>query len=187
MKKILLATAFALGLATAPASADTIGDPLHGTCLVGCASNGTNITIGNPPLNFGFQAAPTNTGGLTMDFLVPVADGVPSPITVTGVAGGAVSFTTSLFSSTPWTSGQLDTYLGITASPTNVLSAILDSSGGFFVEQGFAGNYTLPQQGTALSLGTTPLWSIPGGVPGGTAIFGFLKLADGSVVATANS
>src|SRR5262245_49260387 len=138
MKRILLA-AVALIAATTYASADgVVDDPLHGVCLVGCAANGVNISIPNPPLNFGFEASPAQvSGGLTMDFLVPVADGIGPSINVTGSANGALSFTANLFSTTPWTSGQLDTYLGISASPTNTLDAIQHSSGGFFVYQGF--------------------------------------------------
>ena len=79
MKRILFATAALLALATTPVMADVI-DPLHGTCLVGCVANAgppPNISIPNPPLNFGFQASPGQLGpppgGLTMDFLVPIA------------------------------------------------------------------------------------------------------------------
>jgi hypothetical protein len=192
MKKLLLASIFALGFATTQASADVIDDPLHGTCLVGCVANAgppPNITIGNPPLNFGFQASPANSGALTMDFLVPTAGGIIPSISVTGSMNGAQSFTATLFSSTPWTSGQLDAYLGIDASPTNPIDAFADSSGGFFVYTGLAGNYSLPQQGTPLSNGTTPLWSVAGGVPGGTSIVGFLDDGEpgGRLVATANS
>jgi len=184
MKKILLA-AIALIAATTFASADII-DPLHGVCEVGCVANGTNITIPNPPLNFGFEASPAQTSGtLTMDFLVPVADGVPSSITVTGSANGALTFTANLFSTTPWTSGQLDTYLGISANPTNTLDAIQHSGQGFFVVQGVAGTYTIPQQGTPLP-DSVPLWSVAGGVPENTAILGFLSTSSG-ILATANS
>jgi len=147
-----------------------------------------NVSIPNPPLNFGFQASPSQLtgGGLTMDFLVPVADGVPGSISVTGSMGGALSFTANLFSTTPWTAGQLDTYLGISASPTNPIDAFANSSGGFYVVQGFAGNYTIPQQGTSLLIGTTPLWSIPGGIPDNTSIVAFYNNGS-SILATANS
>src|SRR5262249_9040704 len=111
--------------------------------------------------------------------------GIGPSINVTGSANGALSFTANLFSTTPWTSGQLDTYLGISASPTNTLDAIQHSSGGFFVYQGFAGNYTIPQQGTVLP-DSVPLWSVAGGVPDNTAILGFLSTPSG-ILATANS
>jgi len=202
MNRLLLAsTALALIWATTliPANATTIEDPLHGTCLVGCVANAgppPNISIPNPPLNFGFQASPAQLtgGGLTMDFLVPVADGVPGSISVTGSLGGALSFTANLFSATPWTTGFLDAYLGISAQPNNPLDAIANSGcdamgqncTGFFVVQGFAGNYTIPQQGTDLTLGTTPLWSIPGGIPTGSTILAFYNNGT-DILATANS
>jgi hypothetical protein len=200
MKRILFATAALLALATTPVMADVI-DPLHGTCLVGCVANAgppPNISIPNPPLNFGFQASPGQLGpppgGLTMDFLVPIADGIPGSISVTGTMGGALSFTANLFSATPWTTGFLDSYLGIAAQPNNPLDAIAasgcDAMGnnctGFFVVQGFAGNYNIPQQGTDLTLGTTPLWSIPGGIPIGSSIVAFFNNGT-SILATANS
>src|SRR5262252_8330039 len=137
MKKALLAAAALLALLPATAEADVI-DPLHGTCLVGCVANAgppPNVSIPNPPTDFGFQASPSQLGpppgALTMDFLVPVADGVPGSITVTGTMGGALSFTANLFSATPWTTGFLDAYLGITAQPNNTLDAIANSSDGF--------------------------------------------------------
>ena len=47
------------------------------------------------------------------------------------------------------------------------------------------GNFTIPQEGSALP-GTTPLWSVFGGLPDNTSIVGFLNTPTG-VVATANS
>ena len=192
MKKALLAAAALLALLPATAEADVI-DPLHGTCLVGCVANAgppPNVSIPNPPTDFGFQASPSQLGpppgALTMDFLVPVADGVPGSIAVTGSLGGALSFTANLFSATPWTTGFLDAYLGITAQPNNTLDAIANSSDGFYVVQGFAGNYSIPQQGTDLTLGTTPLWSVPSGIPSGSSILAFFNNGT-DVLATANS
>jgi len=194
MKRVLLA-GVALGAiwlsGQLAANATTIDDPLHGTCLVGCTANAgppPNISMANPT-NFGFQAAPAAvSGALYMDFLVPVADGVPGSISVTGSMFGAQSFTANLVSPTPWTSGFLDTYLNINGSPSNPIDAFANSSGGFYVVQGLAGTYTLPQQGTALSDGTTPLWTVSGGLPNNTSVVGFLTTDGGaSFIATANS
>jgi len=186
MKKLLLAASM-LALAL-PAAAATIDDPLHFTCAT-CVSNGTTIDIGNPPLNFGVQAAPAElvAGPLTMDFLVPTGAGIIPSISVTGIQNGALSFMATLFSATPWTDGDLKTYLGIAASPNNPIDAFLDSGAGFFVYTGLACNCTLPQQGS--SLGVTPLWSVLGGVPIGTGITAFFDdgAPGGTLVATANS
>src|SRR6516225_1024507 len=67
-----------------------------------CVYNETNSpTSNNAPSNFGFTVS---TGALTGTF-----------------SGTATTFsvTATLFSATPWTSGQLDTYLGISASPNS--------------------------------------------------------------------
>lgn len=195
MKKLLLAASMLTALAL-PAGAATIDDPLHLTCLVGCTSNGTTIDIGNPPLNFGVQSSPQQdvAGPLYFDFLVPTTYGIIPSISVTGSLYGATSFTASLVSSTAWTTGDLADYLaayisGFAASPENPISAFLDSGAGFYVYQGLAGIYTLPQQGTLLSLGTTPLWSVTGGVPNGTGITAFFDdgALGGTLIATANS
>jgi len=177
---------------TTGAQATVLDDPLHMTCLVGCVSNGTTIDIGNPPLNWGFQASPDQPvpGALTVDFLVPTTAGIIPSIQVTGSMFGALSFTATLFSTDPWTASDkqaLEEYLGINASPTNSLTAFLNSDAGYYVCQGFAGSYALPQQGTPLSDGTTPLWSVLGGVPFGTGITGFFNDGSGTLVATATS
>jgi len=98
-----------------------------------------------------------------------------------------VSFMATLFSATPWTDGDLKTYLGIAASPNNPIDAFLDSGDGFFVYTGLACNCTLPQQGSSLAV--TPLWSVLGGVPNGTGITAFFDdgAPGGTLVATANS
>jgi hypothetical protein len=188
MKRVLLTTtALLLGATYGAANAATIDDPLHLTCAT-CVSNGTTIDIGNPPLNFGVQSAPAQdvAGSLTFDFLVPTTAGIIGSISVTG----ATTFSATLFSSDPWTASDkqsLSQYLGINASPSNELSAFLDSGAGFYVYQGLAGSFTLPQQGTDLSLGTTPLWSVTGGVPFGTGITAFFNDGSGTLVATATS
>jgi hypothetical protein len=193
MKRLLfVATALLAIWATGQAKAAAIDDPLHGTCLVGCVANAgppPNISIPNPPLNFGFQASPAQDtpGALTMDFLVPTINGIVPSISVTGSLGGALDFVASLFSNTPWTSGALETYLGVNASPNNPIDAFANSSAGFFVYQGLAGTYALPQQGTNPALGTTPLWSIPGGLPDNTSIVAFFNDGSGTLIATANS
>jgi len=51
------ATMMLLGVAPI-ARADTIDDPLHGHCLAGCISNGTNTPIIGPLVGFYFQASP---------------------------------------------------------------------------------------------------------------------------------
>src|SRR5262249_51076253 len=90
-----------------------------------CMDKGTTSppTI-NPPVNFGFTPSPgPATGSLTIDVLVPNNEASPASFALTGTA----SATATLFSATPWTSGMLDAYLGISASPNNPIGACLPS------------------------------------------------------------
>jgi len=107
---------------------------------------------------------------------------------------GTLSGTATLFSATAWTNGQLDTYLGLSAAPTNPLGAFLPSTQaldpgatGFFVYQVDLGNTTL--QGPS-NPNVTPLLNISPGVPLASYIVGFLNegtAATPNWVATANS
>lgn len=124
------------------ASADT----LHGFCWGGapCTDSGSNTPTSTNPPQFGFTVSPgPQTGDFVLVFLVPVGDGIqPSSIGVGGTASG----TATLFSSTPWTGGQLDSYLGISASPTNSYGAFSDgnvSDDGFYVYEANLGQQTL--------------------------------------------
>src|SRR6516162_6611126 len=82
------ATMMLLGVAPI-ARADTvplIDDPLHGHCLAGCTSNGTNTPIGsNPPQGFYFQASPASSGAYFIDVLVPNNMLIAGPPHITGV------------------------------------------------------------------------------------------------------
>jgi hypothetical protein len=95
-----------------------------------------------------------------------------------------------LFSATAWTTGQLDSYLGISASPTNPIGAFLPSTQaldpgatGFFVFQVNLGNVTL--QGPA-NPNISPLLNVSPDLPLASYIVGFLNVG-GNLSATANS
>lgn len=174
--------------------ADTILDPLHGYCdgAGQCVDNGTNSpTTINPPSNFGFTVSPGPASGTSFLIDVLTPNNLPSlsAYTITGTSAG----TASLFSATPWTSGNLDAYLGISASPTNPIGAFLPSTQaldpgatGFSVFQAVFGPTTLQgPSNPSLSprLNINPL-------PQGSYIVGFLN--EGSAgspdwIATANS
>jgi hypothetical protein len=178
--------------AAAPVSAALLDDPLHGYCsgALQCVDNGTNSpTTNNPPTNFGFTISPgPNTGDLRIDILVPNNESSPSSFSLTGTFSG----TATLFSATAWTSGQLDTYLGISASPTNPIGAYLPSTQGldpgatgFFVYQVDLGTATLQD---ASNPNVSPLENI-GVLPLASYIVGFLNIGETAPdwVATANS
>jgi hypothetical protein len=204
MKKLhVTLTAALFALAAVPAMADTlIDDPLHGFCggVGQCVDNGTNSpTTNNPPGNFGFTVSPGNSASNTMwiDILVPdnlaVTAANAALVTISGatVPGGTENF--SLISTTPWTSGDLKTYLGFTGGPANPIGAYLPSTqallgnpaglNGFFVLQANIGTQNLNGAGGPF----TPTFNINEGAQG-MYIVGFLQ--DGmfpNMIATANS
>src|SRR5215510_4677017 len=149
-----------------------VGAKLHGYCAgTGqCVDNGTNSpTTMNPPLQFGFTTSPgPSSGDLFMDVLVPNNE-ASNPSSLSFALTGTLSGTATLFSPTAWTSGQLDSYLGISASPTNSIGAFLPSTTaldpgatGFFVYQVDLGMTSLESPSNPHS---SPLESISPGLP----------------------
>ena len=190
----MIPAALALGASPAFASKPPpkVNPPtLHGFCSLGdvCTDNGTNTpTSVNPPV-FGFSASPgPATGTLWIDFLVPDSislGSLPSAYTISGALSGSAT----LFSSTPWTSGQLDAYLGIGAAPTNPIGAYAagltyqPGSDGYYVFQVNLGATTLPSNSGA---NDTYLMTLSQDLFAGSYIVGFLAQS-GEYGATANS
>ena len=123
----------------APAVADVIGeDPLHVFCYGSsvCTDTGQAIAAqpSTSPLQFGYWISPGPQTGtdLAVEILIPTNQViVPASLSfgVTGTQGGAnnkssLSGTSSLFSSTAWTKGNLATYLGLTPQPNTPLNPI---------------------------------------------------------------
>ena len=189
-----LAGALIVSFLGASASADVIDDPLHGYCAGAgqCIDNGTNSpTTTNPPINFGFTVSPgPASGDLWLDVLTPNNEVHPASFAVTGTLSG----TASLFSATSWTSGDLATYLGLSASPNNPIGAYLPSTQaldpgatGFFVYQVDLGSTTLQDAGNP---NISPLENISPSLPLASYIVGFLNegtAASPNWIATANS
>ena len=183
--------ALLIGGATASATISS-DDPLHGYCAGAgqCIDNGNNSpTTNNPPVNFGFTVSPgPQTGDLVIDILSPNNEAHPASFGVTGTLSG----TATLFSATAWTSGALDAFLGISATPNNPIGAFLDASeaaidpgaSGFFVFQVDLGTATLQD---ASNPNLSPLENISSGsLATGSYIVGFLNTSGGTI-ATANS
>ena len=191
MRKTLLLAAAAFAATATPALANPT---LHGFCSLGdtCTDNGTNTpTDVNPPV-FGFASSPGGaTGDLWIDILVPSNLVAPSSFTITG----ALSGTANLFSSTPWTSGQLDAYLGLSASPTNPIGAYLPgtqtydaSATGYFVYSVNLGTTTLlGTSGVGGAGQDSYLLQLGQPLAAGSYIVGFLDTDSRSWGATANS
>jgi hypothetical protein len=196
MRKLtLLAAAAAFAVVSAPALAVKPVNPptLHGFCSLGnmCIDGGSNTpTSVNPPVFAFASSGQSATGNLWIDILVPNTVTMPASFTISGALNG----TATLFNPIAWTSGQLDTYLGISASPTNPIGAYLPATQGFqptatgfFVFQANLGTQTLlgtsgvgqPGQDTFLSTLDTGLFA-------GSYIVAFLQQS-GAYGATANS
>src|SRR5262249_26904337 len=130
------ATMMLLGVASI-ARADTvplIDDPLHGHCLAGCVSNGTNTPIIGPTSGLYFQASPGPQTGL---MLVEVL--MPNNITPTGggfgVSASGGSKLLPVGEGGGWTSGTLGGFLVAHGSyvtpdikPTNPINAFLPAT-----------------------------------------------------------
>jgi hypothetical protein len=122
--------------------------------------------------------------------LTPNNEPGPASFAVTGTLTG----TATLFSATPWTSGDLASYLGISASPNNPIGAYLPSTQsldpgatGFFVYQVDLGNTTL--QG-ANNPNLSPLENVSPALPLASYIVAFLNEGSAAApnwIATANS
>jgi hypothetical protein len=100
---------------------------VHGYCKTfpppECIDNGTTSPAAqNPLLAFGFTTSPgPQSGDLFVDVLVPNHAAI-NPTTLTITLTGTLSGTATVFSSSAWTSGDLDAYLGapiMGAEPAN--------------------------------------------------------------------
>lgn len=186
-------------LAVAALSASAVyGDTLHGFCYSptpACLDNNTNTPTSTDPPNFGFSGSGKSvTGDYLIDLLVPnnVLNANSLSFSVSGKEGvtNLGPFPAALFSTTAFTSGSLDTYLGINASPADGLSNFLTATQaidagatGYFVYQADLGQQTLLKQSNELN---GPLLTLNNGLPTGSFITAFVN--DGTPESTnANS
>ncbi len=189
IKKLFLAfgaTLTSVVLLVGVSNADTA---LHGYCDNGCIDNGINSPSIGTPTNFGFTIGGGPTSGtLLIDLLIPNTVALGS-FTVDGTSFSQIG--------TQWTSGFLDTFLGLSggASPSNPIGAFLPSTltfqpsaTGFFVLQANLGTQTLQSPSNPNS---SPLFNLGAGqfLPFGSYIVGFLNIGGNSSSwnATANS
>src|SRR5262245_44532582 len=152
-------------------------DALHGFCSGCSGALPAGATVAGPLSDFGFwDAGKNNRGTYFIDILTPDNGGSGAPSATYTISGGG-SGKAALFSSTPWTSGKLDNYLGINASPTNPLSAWLHATQaldpkamGYWV---FQANLGMTSLGT--SSGTGPLLDLSSTLPPGSVVVAFLE------------
>jgi hypothetical protein len=198
MRKVLLPVLALLTLALACGAAswaDTAVDPLHGQCNgtggQTCTDTGVVTPLGNST-TYGFTISPgPQTGDLRIVILLP--DNYTAPaggfaitptINATIAQGGA-----------DWNTGDLDTFLGISASPSNPIGAYLGLAqgldplaAGFFVFVADLGSTTIPDNSNASSV--TGEFTLPSGLGSdlGAFIVGFCGTGcTKPFVATANS
>jgi len=192
----------ALAFTATPALAvpDVNPPTLHGFCSVAnpCPDTTTNGIANSPtsvnPPQFGFATSgASDSGTFYIAILTPDDLAAPGSFTFTGYLTG----TASLVSSTPWTSGQLDAYLGLPqgpppeVNPANPIGAFLPATqaydptaDGFYVFwAAISGTTTLPgNSGTNDSY----LSTLGQSLAPGSYIVGFLQQTD-DYGATANS
>lgn len=112
------------------------GQALHG-CIIGtsCTDNGTvtPTTVNSP--SFTFTKGGGGTGDLIVDILVPdnLSGATTESFTINGTSAGPTDTTTVSGAATfkgDWISGDLASFLGISASPTDTLSNWLNYTKG---------------------------------------------------------
>jgi hypothetical protein len=193
--RLNIAALAATAVAAAALSAPAVADSLHGYCSGSgqCIDMGTNSpTSNNPPTDFGFTVASGPTAGdLVIKILTPDNMTAGPSFALTGT----VSATATLLAQSPWTGGDLATFLGISASPNNPLGAFLPATQaldpgamGFNVYEADLGPMTLQSPSNP---NVSPLENIAAGVlPKGSYIVGFFNEGNATApdwVATANS
>lgn len=189
LRAALLAGVTAVALAATGGTA-WAGPALHSFCTgttPACSDNGTNTPTSTNPPEFGFWASSGPTSGdLILAVLVPSTSATSNPIIdVSQAASGTPSSTTtSLFSSTPWSTGQLDNYIGISGSPTNSIGAYAPTTGGYDVYTANFGPQTLQSKSKD---STGPLFSLAASIPQYSYVVAFIGDSSAGYMATANS
>jgi PEP-CTERM motif len=157
-------------------------DTLRGFCVSPtptCTDDGTiTPTSANPP-NFGFQSSGTTQGEFELVLLAPNND-IVSPgafsLKIDGSNVTKASATSTLVSTTAFTSGKLENYLGLSYTPSNPLNHYLPLTQsvdalatGYYV---YTFNFGM-EAGDPKNINTAPTFSLDGGIlPLGSLLFG---------------
>lgn len=178
-----------LALSLVPLGAQmAFGDTLHGFCVspaTACPENnvgGVTITptSANPPY-FGIGSSGTTEGNFELVLMAP--DNAVTPksysLIVNGTNVSNASVTSALFQPSPFaafTSGKLETYLGLSYTPANPISGFLGATQ--HVDSGATGYYVYlfnfgAETGNPKNDSTAPQFSIASGsVPLGSVFLG---------------
>jgi PEP-CTERM motif len=179
-------------------------DALHGFCTAptaSCSDNGVITPVASSNPTFGFWDAsgpvtgddllvflsPTNTGSNALSFSVNVTNG--------GISDTLSSTVSAALHSGTWSTGQLDAFLGLSATPTNPIGAYVpDPLGvnpgvtGYYVYTVNLGPTEVQNQAGSGSGPTFTLSGLPvGGLVNGSFILDFVSPVDGKTIGTANS
>lgn len=169
----------ALGVAGAQLA---VADTLHGFCVSptpACSDNGTITPTSTNPPNFGFNSSGTTMGNFELIALVPnVLDTAPTSysLTLNGTNVTNTPVTSTLFNTSAFASGKLETYLGVSYTPSNPLDAFLPSTQA--VVPGATGYYVYlfnfgAETGNPKDQATAPTFSVSSGtVDIGTVFLG---------------
>jgi hypothetical protein len=164
-------------LASSPASAT-----LHGFCTPisapNCADNGTITPIDSNPPAFGFRNSPTDAGSTTtflLEVLIPnnVLNANSLSFSIDGTHTGNATAASTLTSLTAWTSGFLDSYLGISAQPSNPIGGYLPSTQTFQASATGYFDYQFNFGAVTFSALTDPQFTTTFGLPTGAIILAF--------------
>lgn len=127
-----LGTVFVASFVALSVPGQAMAGAMHGFCVapVSCSDNGSITPVDNSSPDFGFWKSPNS--GTVNDFdlvvLIPnsVSGAFAETINVTGLnTGTALPVNLTLVSNTAWNSGELDDFLGLSASPSNPIGAFL--------------------------------------------------------------
>lgn len=173
-------------------------DALHGVCdspTPACSDNGIVTPVASSNPTYGFTSSSGASGDLLIVTLIPnnISGAASESFSVLGGATSPAS--AGLVSATAWTSGKLDAYLGISASPTNTIGAYLGTTQS--LDAGATGYYAYKADlGTNTLLGASAKTATPMlndgsfNLPTGASILAFLNegtTASPNWVATSNS
>jgi hypothetical protein len=152
---------------------------LHGFCVAPtptCSDNGQITPTTSTSPDFGFLASPNN-GSATfyLEALIPndVSGAGTESFSITGTNTANAVVSSVKIGSSSWTTGQLDSYLGISASPANPIGAFLPLTQGYDPSATGYVDYQFDFGNVTFGSVTDPTFSTDFSFPEGTIITAF--------------
>ncbi|HTO40143.1 MAG TPA: PEP-CTERM sorting domain-containing protein [Rhizomicrobium sp.] len=182
-------------LTFAASSQNAIADAMHVSCTSptpACLDNGSITPTSTNPPTFSFTKSPDSGLG-TFDLTVLIPDNVAGAnaqsFSINGTYTGNATVASLLASLTAWSSGQLDAYLGIPASPTTPIGAFLPLTQAY--QPSALGYFVYTFDFGSVNFGTNdPQFATSYVFPVGSIVTAFFNIADCTRdcwIATANS